>query len=141
MKKIIIFLAATSSLLLAELPSYQCVDTHEANFITHKGDIEPKVKETSHRSKLNVSLVVDSKESKKYIKSLRVNGNDFHVTMVSGGYVYAVEFTAVAMNTWVFFENKNGDIHLTLSKTYKFFGAPMTSYSLYSCEKVNNSFL
>ena len=140
MKKIIVIVTLISSSIWAELPSYQCVDTHEASYITFKGTIEPEVKQSSGRSKLNVSIVLKEEKGKEYIKSLRANGNDFHVTKVNKSYIYAVEFTANAMHTWVLFDNKDGKTHLTISKTYDFMGTPMTSYSLYSCEKVNNTF-
>ncbi len=140
MKKIISIVMVMGGLVWAELPSYQCVDTYEASYITAKGTIEPKVNETSHKSKLNVSIVTETKDAKKYVKSLRVNGNDFHVTMVNRSYIYALEFTANAMHTWVLFDNNDGKPHITLSKTYDFLGTPMTSYSLYSCEQVNNTF-
>ncbi len=140
MKKIFILLAIMSGSLFAELPSYQCVDTHDASYITAEGTIEPEINETSHRSKLNVSVVLEAKKGKKYVKNLRVNGNDFEVKMVNKSYIYALEFTVNAMHTWVLFDNKDGKPYITLSKTYDFLGAPMTVYSLYSCEHVNNTF-
>ncbi len=140
MKKIITSLVLMSSLICAELPSFQCVEVYGASYITAKGTIEPNIHRASGRSKLNVSIVMNNKKGKKYVDSLRVNGNDLHVTMVNKSYVYAVEFTANAMHSWVLFDNKDGTPYITLSKTYDFLGAPMTIYSLYSCERVNNTF-
>ena len=140
MKNIILSISLLSSIVLAELPSYQCVDNYNATYITGKGTIEPEVKKSSGRSKLNISIVVKNEKGKKYVDSLRVNGNDLYVTKVNKSYIYAIEFTANAMHTWVLFDNKDGKPYLTLSKTYDFLGAPMTLYSLYSCEKVNNTF-
>ena len=39
-----------SGFAYAELPSFQCVDKYEANFITAKGEVVPTNKETSHRT-------------------------------------------------------------------------------------------
>jgi len=140
MKKIISGMLLISGIIWAELPSFQCVETYGATYITHEGTIKPAVNKASGMSKLNVSIVIKEKKGKKYIENLRVNGNDFHVTMINKSYVYAVEFTANAMHSWVLFDNKDGKPYITLSKTYDFLGAPMALYSLYSCERVNNTF-
>ncbi|MGE4511577.1 MAG: hypothetical protein AB7D43_10810 [Sulfurimonadaceae bacterium] len=63
------------------------------------------------------------------------------VTDIKNGYVYAIEFTAGGMHTWVLFKNKKDNkTYLTISKTYDFIGVPLTSYSLYKCEQTNNNF-
>lgn len=136
--KILLIILATTSLILAELPIYQCKEINNATFINEKGEIVPEVNSASGRSRLNVSLV--TKKGTKNIKSLRVNGTDLQVVKVSGSYVYAVEFALNGMHTWVLFKNKDGKTYITLSKTYDFIGAPMTLYSLYACENVNNTF-
>ena len=138
MNKILLSMFAITSLVLAELPSYQCKEINNATFINAKGEIAPELNSASGRSKLNVSLV--TKKGTKNIESLRVNGTDLHVTKVSGSYVYAVEFALNGMHTWVLFKNTDGKTYITLSKTYNFLGAPMTLYSLYACENVNNTF-
>jgi endo-alpha-1,4-polygalactosaminidase (GH114 family) len=129
---------AITSLVLAELPSYQCKEINNATFINAKGKINPEVNSASGRSKLNVSLV--TKKGTNNLESLRVNGTELQVTKVSGTYVYAVEFALNGMHTWVLFKNTDGKTYITLSKTYNFLGAPMTLYSLYACENVNNTF-
>jgi hypothetical protein len=137
MKKIFSILLVVFSLNATELPSYHCVDTYEASFIQSKGVVKPKVIKTSGRSKLNI-IVEEDKNNKI---SLNVNGNRLLVTDIKHGYIYAVEFTASAMHTWVLFKNKKDKkTYLTISKTYDFIGTPLTSYSFYGCEQVNNSF-
>ena len=138
MNKILLSMFAITSLVLAELPSYQCKEINNATFINAKGEIVPEVNRASGRSKLNVSLV--TQKGTKNLESLRVNGTDLQVTKVSGDYVYAVEFALNGMHTWVLFKNTDGKTFITLSKTYNFLGAPMTLYSLYACENVNNTF-
>ena len=123
----------------ADLPSYQCVDKYEASFFNHKGEIVPENKKASGKSKLNVMIVPETKDGKIQIKALNVNGNELMVTTVKNGYVYAIEFTKGGMHSWVLFEDKNGKTYITLSKTYDLMG-PLTSYSLYECEQVNNRF-
>ncbi len=138
MNKILLSVFTITSLVLAELPSYQCKEINNATFINAKGEIVPEVNRASGRSKLNVSLV--TQKGTKNLESLRVNGADLQVTKVSGDYVYAVEFALNGMHTWVLFKNTDGKTFITLSKTYDFLGAPMTLYSLYACENVNNTF-
>ena len=137
MKKILTILSVALSLNATELPSYHCVNSYEASFIQADGSVKPKVKRTSGRSKLNI-MVEEDKKKKIF---LNVNGNKLLVTDIRHGYIYAVEFTAGGMHTWVLFENKKDKkTYLTISKTYDFIGVPLTSYSLYNCEQVNNKF-
>ena len=137
MKKIFTTLLVAFSLNAAELPSYHCVNTYEASYIDADGSIKPKVKKTSGISKLNI--MIDEDSNKKVF--LNVNGAKLLVTDIKHGYIYAVEFTAGGMHTWVLFKNKKDKkTYLTISKTYDFIGAPLTSYTLYNCEQVNNRF-
>jgi len=137
MKRILITLSVVLSLNATELPSYHCVNTYEASFIKADGSVKPEVKRASGRSKLNI-MVEEDKKKKMF---LNVNGNKLLVTDIRHGYIYAVEFTAGGMYTWVLFENKKDKkTYLTISKTYDFLGVPLTSYSLYNCEQVNNRF-
>lgn len=137
MKKILTTLLIAFSLNATELPSYHCVNTYEASFIEANGSIKPEVKKASGRSKLNI-MVEEGKNKKLF---LNVNGNKLLITDIKHGYIYAVEFTAGGMHTWVLFKNqKDKKTYLTISKTYDFLGAPLTSYSLYNCEQVNNRF-
>jgi len=137
MKKILTALLVALSLNATELPSYHCINTYSASFIEADGSIKPKATKASGRSKLNIIL----EEDKKKKLFLNVNGNKLLVTDIKHGYIYAIEFTAGGMHTWVLFENKKDKkTYLTISKTYDFLGAPLTSYSLYSCEQVNNKF-
>lgn len=135
MKKIFFILLIVFSLNASESPSYQCINTYEASFIEADGSIKPEAKKASGRSKLNIMV----EKGKKEMLFLNVNGNKLQVADIKNEYIYAVEFTAGGMHTWVLFKNKKDkQTYLTLSKTYDFIGVPLTSYSLYSCEQINN---
>ena len=126
-----------NTLILAELPSYQCKEAFSVTYFNYKGKIKPEIEKSSGKSRLNISLVpIDGQ-----IKYMRVNGQNLLVTKTFGSYVYALEFALSGMHTWVLFNNNfDGKNYLTISKTYDMLGSPMAGYFLYSCEKVNNTF-
>ncbi len=137
MKKVLIAIALGALSWAGELPSYQCQSSYEASFIKGDGSIEPKAKKSSGSSRLNIAIALDGEK----VKGLSVNGKVLPLLYLKGSYIYAGEVTAGGMNTWVLFRDapRNKD-YLSISKTYDFLGAPMTSYLLYSCERVNNTF-
>jgi len=138
MKKMFLFFAfIVNAVYGSELPSYQCTDIYEASFIEANGSLKPEAKKTTGRSKLNI--MIDEDKDKNLF--LNANGNKIEVINIKNGYIYAVEFTGGGMHTWVLFKNKKDNkTYLTISKTYEFFDAPLTSYSIYKCEQVNNHF-